>query len=53
MSITYELLKDNENWYYLLTIDINYKLSKKDKDTLDKLTDIVKQSIKILNYGGN
>jgi hypothetical protein len=53
MSITYELLKDNDNWSYLLTIDIDYKLSKKDKDTLDKLTDIIKKSIRILNYRGN
>lgn len=52
MSITYELLKDNENWSYLLTVDIDYKLTKNDKIILDKLTDIVKKSIRILNYKG-
>lgn len=52
MSITYELLKDNNNWSYLFTVDIDYKLTKKDKYILDKLTGIVSQSIKILNYRG-
>lgn len=52
MSITYELLKDNDNWSYMLTVDNDFKLSRKDKDVLEKITNIIKQSIQILNYKG-
>jgi hypothetical protein len=52
MPITYDLIKDNGNWSYLLTVDIDYKLTKKDKDTLYKLTDIIGKTIRILNCSG-
>jgi hypothetical protein len=52
MSITYELLKDNNNWSYLMTVDIDYKLSKSDKEVITKITTMIKKSIRILNYRG-
>jgi hypothetical protein len=50
MSITYELINDVDNWSYILTVDINRKLTQNEKDTINNITYAVETSLKLMNY---
>jgi hypothetical protein len=52
MSIVYELFKDKGEWYFMLTKDIDFKLSKEDVKILTDLNSTIAMTIKILNYKG-
>lgn len=52
MSIIYELFKDKGEWSFMLTKDIDFKLSKGDVKILEDLTSTISMTIRILNYKG-
>jgi hypothetical protein len=50
MSIIYELFKDKNEWSFILTKDINFKLSKEDINLLEDINSTIAMTIRILNY---